>query len=293
MYETPNQVTAPSPDLSPSTESLDISNSDFVHSLAESALRDDTIRKKLEQSGFKQLEAPYSGYIFDTFPPDLNQEQAARFRAEQNQKRLEYISTIDPKRKASITVQREKFDATISHLSAQVQDSLELIKNSRYGLREVFKNEMDGQIMNPQAIIELMRSHNVKVEELPNQQIGIDGKTNHGESRYTGNEWRVKLNAVALRDPREIIHELAAIESFDPYLRNNPSLGEAVKAIPAQILKVLLSGKEIPESLARGQYTSKGQLSIPLIETYFDLLTTFGGKSPFMQGFSRYLTNEP
>ena len=293
MYETPNQITAPSPDVAPPSESHDTTNSDFVHSLAESSLRDETIKRDLRSSGFKQFEPPYTGFIPDTFPYYLNEEQGARFREDQNQKKLEFFSTMDPVEKASIAVQRKKYDATINYLSGHVQDSLELLKNSKYGLREVFKNVMDGQVMNSSTIIELMKLHNIKVAEFPNQQIGFDGKTNHAEARYTKNEWQVKLNAVALGNPREIVHELAAIESFDPYLRNKPSLGEAVKALPAQIFTLLLSGKPIRESLARGQYIGKGLLSIPLLETYYDILTALGGKSPFVQGFSRYLTNEP
>jgi len=263
----------------------------FIRSLAEIALHDEAIQTDMKRKGFQQFTPPYTGFVFDTFPPGLTDDQAKQWRENQDLKRKRFFESMSEDEKVRITNQQKSYEVAIDFLIPQVSTSLELLRGNKYGLGEVFSSQSQKQELSSQRMIEIMKSKGIIVHEFPQQNEGFDGKTNHGEARFAGNTWTAKFNKVALSEPLEVLHELIAIECFDLYIQNRPSLREALTSMPIGLI-VLSTGKSLRESFARGQYISQGMMTIRILESLFDTISHFGQESQFVQGFTKSIQTE-
>lgn len=263
----------------------------FIKSLAEIALHDDAIQEDMRRQGFQQFTPPYTGFVFDTLPPGLTEDQAKKWREEQDSKRKNFFDTMSDDEKRRIASQQKSYEDAINFLIPQVSTSLGLLRGNKYGLGEVFRAQSQKQDFSSSTIIAIMKSKGVNVQEYPQQDEGFDGKTNHGEARFVGSTWTAKFNKVALSEPLEVLHELIAIECFDLYIQSRPSLTEALTSMPIGLV-VLSTGKSFRESLARGQYISQGMMTIRILESIFDTITHFGQESQFVQEFSKAIQTE-
>lgn len=266
-------------------EKTEVIEPEFLTTLAETCLNDREIRQELEQKGFKQFYPGYVGFSFDTIPPGLSAEQYEQWQLKEQQRRVEYIDNMDPLKKERISNENTAYEQTLNYLKHQVLFSLDLLNESKYGLKDFFNKAIIKDPIDTIDIINTMKNHDINVLEYPNQEIGFDGKDNHGESKYVDGKWNVKLNKIALSDPTEILHELIGIESFDCYLRNKPSFRETLSTLPIGLF-VMTMGKSAQESIARGQYNRKHMMTIPILESLYKTVNSYKAESPFLNRFS-------
>jgi len=260
----------------------------FEKTLTHIVLNDIDIQKDLRKSGYTQFQPPYTGFTFDTIPPYLTPQQYEQWEVEQERRRARYLEDMPMEKKERIAKEQKGYDRTVEYTQLQVRNSLELLQNSRYGLKDVFKNRLKGEEVDSRNMISSMKEHGIEVKEFPEWESGFDGKSNHGEARYTNGKWSAKFNMIALEDPKEVLHEYVAIEAFDQFLRERPSFGNAIKALPLSLV-VLMIGKSGRESFARGQYVSQKMLTIPIIEEFYSVISSYKDTSPTVQNLKRYL----
>lgn len=266
-------------------DNTEILDSSFVKICTEIVVQNTEIQEELKQKGFTQFYPAYSGFSFDTIPPGLSKEQYEQWQLKEEQRRKEYIDNMDPLKKEMLKNEDIEYERTLKYLKPKVISSLELIKENRYGLKDVFDKAAKKEPINTTQIINTMKSNKINVLEYPQQEIGFDGKENHGESRYSNGQWTVKFNKIALSDSREILHEYIAIEAFDYYLRTKPSFREALTTLPIGLL-VMTTGKSTQESLARGQYIKKHMMTIPILENLYRSISAYRPDSEFLKEFS-------
>lgn len=263
----------------------------LVKSLAEVVLEDASIKTQMERLGFQQFSPPHTGFIAETIAPELSEEETKSWFKSQDQKKQDFFDNMTEEEKNRIATQQTLYNSSLNFIIPQVITSLELLKDNKYGLGDVFMAEIQGLEPSSQKMIEIMKSKGVNVSEFPDQQEGFDGENNHGEARFIGDTWTAKFNNVALSEPVEVLHELVAIECFDIYIRNTPSLKDTLALLPVGLI-LLSNGRSFKDSIARGQYKSKDMLIILIIEAAFDLISKLSKDHIFVKEFSESISPE-
>lgn len=263
----------------------------LVKSLAEVVLEDASIKTQMERLRFQQFSPPHTGFIPETIAPELSEEETKSWFKSQDQKKQDFFDNMTEEEKNRIATQQTLYNSSLNFIIPQVITSLELLKDNKYGLGDVFMAEIQGLEPSSQKMIEIMKSKGVNVSEFPDQQEGFDGENNHGEARFIGDTWTAKFNNVALSEPVEVLHELVAIECFDIYIRNTPSLKDTLALLPVGLI-LLSNGRSFKDSIARGQYKSKDMLIILIIEAAFDLISKLSKDHIFVKEFSESISPE-
>lgn len=263
----------------------------LVKSLAEVVLEDASIRAQMTRLGFEHFSPPHTGFIPETIQQGLSEKETQAWLTTQEEKKSQFLNNMTEEGKQRIATQRTCYENALNFVIPQVITSLELLKDNKFGLGDVFMAEIQGLEPSSQRMIEIMKSKGVDVSEYPEQQEGFDGEDNHGEARFIGGKWTAKFNKVALLEHAEVLHELIAIESFDLLISKTPLLKDILVSLPVGLILVG-SGRSIKEALARGQYQSKEMITILIIEAAFDIISKLNKDHIFVKEFSESISPE-
>lgn len=259
--------------------------------LVEFSLGEEEIQKDLRKEGFTRFEPAYTGFLRDTAPLPSLKESPDEWEQRQQAQKEKYFASLSEEDKERISREKIEYDRVVTYVTEKTKESLLYIKESRYGLKEVFNIILDGkgQELKPEKIIKIMREKGLDVQEFPGQEKGFDGGENHGESRYRNGKWAVKYNEVALQDNGEILHELLAVEIFDRIMQENPKFTNSVLNFPLRLLISTVQGTSFKESGTRAEYVRRKMLAIPILECLMEEFKSYGPGSPILQKLKRTL----
>ena len=259
--------------------------------LVEFSLRDEEIRKDLQKQGFTRFEPAYTGYLRDTAPLPSLEESSDEWEQRQQMQKEKYFASLTEEDKERISKEKVEYDRVVAYVTEKTTESFSYLRESRYGLKEIFDIILAGKgnELKPEEIIKIMKEKGINVQEFPEQEKGFDGGENHGESRYRNGKWTVKYNEIALKDNREILHELIAIEVFDRIMQENPTFTNSLANLPLRLLASAFQGTSFKESGPRTEYGRKKMLTISILDCFVNEFKSYGPGSPTLQKLRRVL----
>jgi hypothetical protein len=268
-------------------ESSNDTDSEMVNSLVWNMLSRPAIQEELKSIGFNQLEKPYLGFVYDkTHSPDLTPEQELNWQEEKEKALEQYWRDLPEERKEIYNSGMVEYRKAVEYMKEPILETLELIKTSKFGLKEIFQKHINNEKITSQNVIDIMKEKGVVVEENPEKEQGWGLKgDNNGISRYRSGKWHVKLNKIALNDPRAILHELYAVELFDSLIQENPKIGDILTGITYGVMH-FLKGFHFQEAQARGKRFFSKQMSLHILEGLYVNLVSI---RRFYPQFQEYL----
>jgi hypothetical protein len=276
------------PDLLNSPAELNTINSGLATSLAEFALNNPNVIYWLKTLGHTQVEPPHTGFYLETFPGRGEPEEViSAWSKRQDLRKLEYLSNLSPEKIAETQRLQDTYDRTLRFTQEQTNSSIQILRNSKFGLRQIFLDMLDKKSSNTETMLDIMRQHGIQVNLFPDREKGFGNKDNHGQVRYREGGWITNFNANALRDPSEILHEFIAIESFNPYISDFPTL----KTRLLHPISCLFNGYSVHDFNARSRYSEYTPLAIPILESTYELLNMYRGEGnyPYHENFRTIL----
>lgn len=250
----------------------------LLKGIAEFCMGNPTIREDLEYHGYRRLEPPYSGYVMETIPPGISDREMKLWNNEKVREKLEFYANLDDDTRQRIEADSVDYNRAVEYVKKQLLITLDSIKDSRFGLREVFERKLRGEAVEVEDMIGIMTKHDIKVEQMADREVGFGLPDNHGQSRYTKDGWKVRFNKTALEDPSEVMHELAAIEVFDSVMRESR---QSSRENPLTLFAKNLAYRRTKQELKAIHETSKrGDLRLPIIDKLFLVTENWSEEAP-------------
>lgn len=261
------------------TDESGLGNNDvLLKGIAEFCMGNPSIREDLEHLGYSRLEPPYSGYVMETIPRGMTESEMELWKKEKVREKLEFYANLDDDTKQRIEAESADYNQAVKYVESQVLDTLDTIKNSKFGLREIFNRKLRGETVEVKDMIDIMTENGVKVEQMPDREEGFGLPDNHGQSRHTKDGWKARFNKTALEDPSEVMHELAAIEVFDSVMRESK---QSLRENPLTLFAKKLAYRRTKEELQAVYETSKkGDLRLPIIDRLFLVTENWTSEAP-------------
>jgi hypothetical protein len=250
----------------------------LLKGIAEFCMGNPTIREDLEYHGFSRLEPPFSGYVMETIPPGISSSEMETWKKAKVREKLEFYANLDDDTKQGIEADSVDYNKAVEYVKLQVLETLDTIRDSRFGVREVFERKLRGENIEVQDLIGIMTEHDIKVEQMPDREAGFGLPDNHGQSRYTKDGWKARFNKTALEDPSEVMHELAAIEVFDSVMRESK---QSSRENPLTLFAKNIAYRRTKQELEAIHDTSrKGDLRLPIIDKLFLVTENWSEEAP-------------